>query len=287
MTVQEFLLLLLRRWWLVLLSVALGATAGLVYESSQPTVMTTEGRLVIGPSLDDDLNVIQSTDSLSRGTLQETLAEIVTGNQVVRAARAEVQNRSSAYDVDAVVVPDTNVTTVTVSGPDGDAAMALASAVMSEAEQAFEELYPVYNIAVVDQPDEPRQTAPNPELGLVVGALAGALLVSLSLTVLDGDRRVESGREPDIEQQPPSVVPRSAEAAPEAESSTVERKSTLVVDMTDDPLLSAPDPEIDFLSVADPEIDEPDWLRDDWASAGKPDPERGGDRSADGADPTG
>lgn len=286
MTVQEFLLLLLRRWWLVLLSVALGATAGLVYESSQPKVMATEGRLVIGPSLDDDLNVIQSTDSLSRGTLQETLAEIVTGNQVVRAARAEVGNRSSAYDVDAVVVPDTNVTTVTVSGPDGDAAMALASAVMSEAEQAFEDLYPVYNIAVVDQPDEPQQTAPNPELGLVVGALAGALLVSLGLTVLDEGRRAEPDPQRGSE-QPRSASPSVSEAAPEAESSTIERKSTLVVDVADDPLLRATEPEIDLLTAADPEIDEPDWLREDWASAGKPEPERGGDGSADGAGPTG
>jgi uncharacterized protein involved in exopolysaccharide biosynthesis len=70
MTTQEFLLLLLRRWWVVVLGVVLGAVAGLIYESTQPKVMATEGRLVIGPSLAEDLDVIQSTDSLSRGTLQ-------------------------------------------------------------------------------------------------------------------------------------------------------------------------------------------------------------------------
>jgi hypothetical protein len=202
---------------------------------------------------------------------------------VVRAARAEVDNHSSSYEVDAVVVPQTNVTTVTVSGPDGDAAMTLAAAVMSEAERSFEVLYPVYNIAVVDQPDEPRQTAPNPKLGMVLGALVGAVLATGAVILVGPDTGRGAPPVRDAGTHPLRAglarwLQRISESSSGDSSSDDGARTgarhplvtpgfaTAGLDMADD------DP---FLDGAEAEIEEPDQLHEEWASAGgSDDPER-------------
>ena len=101
----------------------------------------------------------------------------------------------------SAVIPETNVVRITVEGPNGTEATALAGEVMSQVESSFEGLYPVYDVAVIDEPRGARKTAPNPTFGAMAGFIVGVLLVSLALVVLDSLERDEwdtadRGRDP-------------------------------------------------------------------------------------------
>lgn len=189
MTLQDLLRLMLRQWVVLAVALVVGGVAGFLYEARQPDVVATSGRLLIGPALEAGFDVVDSTGSLSRGTVQQTLAEIATGSAVTQSARASVDNRSSAYAVTSVVVPETNVIQIRVTGPDSDAAVGLALAIMSEAESSFETLYPVYDITTIDEPGKARQIAPNPTLGLLLGAVAGAGLATIGVAARDATAR--------------------------------------------------------------------------------------------------
>ncbi|MEO6318422.1 MAG: hypothetical protein ABIP36_06535 [Acidimicrobiales bacterium] len=181
MTILDVILILFRRWPIVLAVTALGGLVGYVYESTQPEVFLAEGRVLIGPSLTGEASIVEITDSLARGTLQQTLAEVVTGSEVRAAADAQVP-RTSAYVVTSLVIPEANAVRISIQGDDPGRAEELGAAVIAEVEISFEASYPIYDVVLLAEPTSPEQPqSPNPELGLVVGAAIGGMLVAMGL----------------------------------------------------------------------------------------------------------
>lgn len=198
MTIDELLRVLLRRWWLLLLLGIIGGAAGYAIEDARANVYEATGRVVIGPDLEDRSQIIESTGSLDRSTLPQTLAEVATGSEVRRAAGEQLTGPiGDAYDVDSVVIPGTSVVEVAVTGPSERSAIDVASAVLAESESLFEGLFPVYDVALLDEPsgsDGP--VSPNPELGAVIGAIVGVLLGSIIAVAADRRHHARGAVEP-------------------------------------------------------------------------------------------
>lgn len=182
MTIQDIIRILLRRWRLVASITLAGGLLGYMYESSQPEVFVAEGRVLISPSLTDEgADLVEITGSLARGTMQRTLAEVVTGS-AARAAAGNAVPGTDRYSVTSLVIPEANVVRVTVRGPNAARAEELGSAVIEEAKAFFEVRYPIYEVALISAPDSPGSPAsPNPQLGALVGLVLGGIVVTIGL----------------------------------------------------------------------------------------------------------
>lgn len=215
MTFDDLLRLTRRRWWLVLAVAVLGGLAGYMVESAKPETYEATGRVVIGPALDVEGSIIESTGSLTRGTLPQTLAEVVTGSEVRRAAEQGLDAPTGDdYDVDAVVVPETSVVEVDVMGPDRALTMTLASALLEETETVFEGLYPIFDVVLLDEPDAPESpVAPDPVFGAAIGAIVGTAL-GLVLAAWSTRRRDLLDEEEDQRAVVPPAEPERGAPAP-------------------------------------------------------------------------
>jgi diguanylate cyclase (GGDEF)-like protein len=88
---------------------------------------------------------------------------------------------SEDYAVTVVVVPDTNILQLTVEGPDPELVVVIANAIGNQALTYINQIYPVYNFSILDQPTQPTspirpQPIQNAGLALLFGALVGLVL---------------------------------------------------------------------------------------------------------------
>ncbi len=167
-------------WHIVAVCVVAALVAATVLDLTGDDQYTSEQRLIIGPSsalsIEEALN---SLDVLSRRSIPNDLAEIVTSVDVVSdAARsADVQGDLSRYDTDARVAIDANVVIISVSGPDPNVTTALADALSVASAASFERLYRPYEVEVLDGAEVPSEPGGLPLfVTLLAAAIAGALL---------------------------------------------------------------------------------------------------------------
>lgn len=195
-----------RRSWLFVLVVAVAVGAAAVMASMQvPTVERVTGRLIVSPStaIDADFSISDTVRVLTQpgvmGTLTEILENQASLEQAAEAAEAEIPPAAlGEYEVTAQEVAGSLVVEVHVDGPDPAIADALANGVITRSTELFDELYPVYEVRVLD-PVRPHAEPIQPSrvqfaaLGAMVGA-AGAMLLAIGWSRLRAPRSGRSGR---------------------------------------------------------------------------------------------
>jgi len=207
-------------WHIVAVCVVAALVAATVLDLTSDDQYTSEQRLIIGPSsalsIEEALN---SLDVLSRRSIPNDLAEIVTSVDVItEAARAaDVGGDLSRYETDARVAIDANVVIVAVSGPDPNVTTALADALSVASAASFERLYRPYEVEVLDGaevPSEPGGLSLFTTLlaAAIAGALLGVLIAVGRAAVEDDDAPVSLGSDgllwdPDAAQPEPEMRP--------------------------------------------------------------------------------
>lgn len=84
MDLGKYLKLILRWWWLILLSVALSATASYFYSQDQPRVYAARTSLMVGASVTENINPNEQNLGLSR-TLAAVYGELATRRPITQA----------------------------------------------------------------------------------------------------------------------------------------------------------------------------------------------------------
>jgi capsular polysaccharide biosynthesis protein len=206
-------------WHIVAVCVVAALVAATVLDLTSDDQYTSEQRLIIGPSsalsIEEALN---SLDVLSRRSIPNDLAEIVTSVDVIaEAARAADVGDLSRYETDARVAIDANVVTIAVSGPDPSVTTALADALSVASAASFERLYRPYEVEVLDGaevPSEPGGLSLFTTLlaAAIAGALLGVLIAVGRAAVEDDDAPVSLGSDdllwdPDAAQPEPEMRP--------------------------------------------------------------------------------
>lgn len=178
-----------RTWWIVVLTAGAAALAAYIFTASAPPRYRASARLVISPdvSLVDEQDLLRSLDTLDRGSVIATYAEILNSASISDAARRRAGISSAAiqnYQINAFPLPETNVLGLTVTGPDPNVAFDLADAITTEGSAFIKELYPVFLVSTLDAPEFPnRPIGPNPLRNTSVASLLGIALGS-ALAVL-------------------------------------------------------------------------------------------------------
>lgn len=161
------------------------------YEAKAPLVIATSDALA------EPSNVNYAQDVLSRGTVTATFAELLGSGRLHDEALDQAgvaPADASSYGLSAAASPEADVVTVFVIGPDPNTAAEIADAVADIGVGYFDDLYPLYQVNVVQAkvPTEPVGFRPW-QLALITaaaGAIVGALLGSRIDDHRRGDARV-------------------------------------------------------------------------------------------------
>lgn len=183
MELRQYLRVLFRYWWLVLIVfvIALGFTAWFTF--SQVPIYESSASFIVRPTLsaEDAKSELSGLDVLGRqGDIASTFAEMANSRQIKDKAAERLGISSSqrkSLSVDSQLVAGTYLLKITVQGPDPELIRDFANMVGDETIGFVEELYVTYELVTLDPATAPSSPSkPNKILNLALGAALGLVL---------------------------------------------------------------------------------------------------------------
>ncbi len=180
MSVSEWMRILSRSWYLLVLGGLLGGAAVLWATSAQTKEYRALTRLEVAPAADllEPDEVADVLNALNKRAIVTTFAEIVRSDPVLARAGDRVglrSPRSQGYKVVAVAEAAANAIGLEIDGPDASVVTALTASVADEAAREIERYYWTFSVRTLVDPRLPRDPVrPWPSRDLPVGAGVGA-----------------------------------------------------------------------------------------------------------------
>lgn len=182
-----FLRTLQRGWWIIVLSVFIATNASLAVSYITPPVYQTTARFVVSPNaglFSTSWELLSSLDTLDRRSIVNTYREMIASPAVYERS-PEIQNLKQQFlndfDVSVAVIPDTNILRLTVEGSDPRLIVVVADAISTDVLAYMNELNPVYNLSILEEPHLPTspirpQPLENALLAFLFGGMVGLVL---------------------------------------------------------------------------------------------------------------
>lgn len=171
------------------LSTAVTIGAALVYtQITRQVLYRSTTRMVVSPSttLSEESDLMRSLDTLSRGMIIPTFAEIFQSNRVFEEAfkTLGLSIDNGKYKVNAYNLPETNILVLSVTGPDAEITQKLANETSKEGKEMIVGIYPMYTITTLEEPHYPyspigSDTQRNLVMAVFLGAGLGFALALL------------------------------------------------------------------------------------------------------------
>lgn len=193
MEIKLYFRMLRRGWWLIVLAalVALSASLALSYLATPQyqaaaRFIVTPGSLLTGGG--DIGAVVDGLDTLDRPSIVATYAEVMNSRRILAEALGYLQLQNldtTLYTIQAVVLPESSVMELTVTGPNAKVVTDLANGIGYQSILFARGINRVYELDFLDQAIQPEiPISPQPlrdaGLSLVLGAMVGAVLAILS-----------------------------------------------------------------------------------------------------------
>jgi diguanylate cyclase (GGDEF)-like protein len=177
-----------RGWWIIALTLLVSTFVSLLISYFTPPVYQAVSRFIISPNagiFSNSWDIVSSLDTLDRRSIVNTYKELLA-SQAVYERSLEIQNLGSDvinddYVTTVTVIPDTNILSLTVEGPDPEIVVKISNAIGREGLEYINQLYPVYNFNILESaefPTEPIRPEPaqNAALAALLGAIVGVVL---------------------------------------------------------------------------------------------------------------
>lgn len=186
----DFLVQLLKRsWWIIAVCGLMAANIALLLAYQQTPLYQTQARYLVSPgiAIEDNRDLLNSFFPLDGRALTVSYAEILQSDSIFAAAAGELQmdgETLSNYQKSAVVLPESNVLQLTVSGPDPETTAKLVNTTGQISIEYFQQLYTVYEVNILDPasiPDTPYSPTP-----LRDGAIAGFIGIAVGFAIAYG-----------------------------------------------------------------------------------------------------
>lgn len=190
MELQIYLRMIQRGWWIVALTALAALNGSLVFSYITPPAYRTSARLLISPNLtqgNSGNEIINTLDTLSRSGVVETYAEILKSDRVYNDTAGKLglsAETAAEYTRETVVLPNSSVIQITISGPDPKLVATLANAVSQQTITFSRQINQVFVVNVLDTavaPTEPYSPQPvrDATLALALGLVVGVVLAIL------------------------------------------------------------------------------------------------------------
>ncbi len=175
------------RWSFFILPVLAAGAAVLVVLvftlTATPRYRATARFLISPVALEDLGDLVDSTEALDNATITTNYAEVFNSPSLQRLAASRLGIEAlEDYEFSGVILPETSLVRLTVTGPDAVQVAALANVLGEEVMAYMEPFAQVYELRSLDpatvpeSPYSPRML-PDLALALVAGAIAGLALV--------------------------------------------------------------------------------------------------------------
>lgn len=152
-------------------------------------VYQTRARFLIAPdpSLQNQSQVLDSLDNLDQPTIASTYVEILMSQRIFDETAENLgidPSEEESYERNAVVLPDSNVLELTVTGPDPMIATTLANGIGLQGTLFIKDYYPVYDLDFLDKaaaPESPIEPTParSAAVSLMMGIAFGGVIAVL------------------------------------------------------------------------------------------------------------
>ena len=191
MEIKLYFRMLQRGWWIILLTAMVGLSASLALSYLAVPQYETSVLFILSPSsaLTSQNDIVDSLDTLDRPSIAATYAEIINSKRIFFNACSLIGQDpvviAKNYTIRTVVLPESSVLALSVTGPDPLLATSLANATGQEAISFARSLNQAYELNVLDSamtPDMPFSPQPIRDsiVGFVLGLSAGVVLAVLS-----------------------------------------------------------------------------------------------------------
>jgi len=191
MIIQEYLQLIVKRWWLLVLafSIVLGGTY--YWTSQQTPIYESHASFVIRPRSETVVSgdFLKALDTVSnRSEINSTFAE-VAASKLIKVHAIEKLGLTPEQQLDlsasSTVVAGTNILEIRVEARDPIVARDFANAVGAETVAYVKSLYDIYQLETLDTANTPsKPKSPDMVLNLSLGVFLGLVLgVALIFTV--------------------------------------------------------------------------------------------------------
>jgi capsular polysaccharide biosynthesis protein len=179
--------MVLVRWWLVVPTFLITFGAVVVFTLGQRPIYEATARYVVTPNVAFNEDIVTALATLSRQQeIAATYAEVASSRTIKQTVLDKMPlgaDDKRGLDLEAKVVPGTNLIDISARSPNPDLAQQYADAVGEElTAYAQAELYEAYEVKPIDAAGHPdRPVLPNIPLNLGLGIGAGlALAIGLA-----------------------------------------------------------------------------------------------------------
>lgn len=198
MEFTDYLRLILRGWWIVMLTTLAAVAIALTWSFMATPMYRASASFIVSPNkaVVPNQNLVDSLGTLDKPSIIATYAEVINSNRIYNETAAALQldpNDLKQYTHTAVVLPGANVLALSVTGPDPQKAAVLANSIGQRGINYIKGLYQAYDINLLDPaipPTAPISPQPVRDVSL---ALALGLAIGSVLAILAG--RLQSPRE--------------------------------------------------------------------------------------------
>lgn len=170
---------IIERWWMVAAVALAGAIAGYGLSQLNPPSYQSVSTYVIatGDSIEDPGDVAAALGVLRNRQVTATFAEILQSKTLLDRAARETGSAGSDFESTGVVLPESNVVSLTVSGPDAEAVREINQIIGAAGSGDLASLYPIYTAILLESAKTPTAPAsPMPLRDSLFGAAIGAFL---------------------------------------------------------------------------------------------------------------
>lgn len=167
------------RWWLVVAFTLAGAIAGYGLSQLSPISYQSASTFVVATadSIEDPGDVAAALGVLRNRQITATFAEILQSQTLLDRAAREIGSVGSDFESTGVVLPESNVVSLTVSGPDAEAVREVNQIIGAAGSEDLASLYPIYTALALESAKTPSAPAsPAPVRDAFFGAALGAFL---------------------------------------------------------------------------------------------------------------
>lgn len=184
MELKLYFRILLKRWWIVLITFFFTLIPTYIFVNGQPWIYETEATFVMRPRADIAANgdeVVKALDTISRRVEINTTFAEVSSSSLIKAQAIQRLGLSAeerrGLKVSGRVIAGTNILEISVQGPDPQVVRDFANAVSAETVAYVSSLYDVFELEPLDAADLPSDPiSPNKTLNLALGGGFGLFL---------------------------------------------------------------------------------------------------------------
>ena len=183
MEMQYYLRIIQRGWWLILASVLIAVNTSLVYSYYVVTPVYEAGAsFIVSPNLQniESRDLVSSLATLDKRSIISTYAEVLNSRQIINNAIVLLGQDPKNYLMYVPVVtvlPDANIISFNIRGPDPQVAAQLTNSVGQYAIDYISNLYVIYNIDFLDKATVPSEPiAPRPVQDALLAFLIGIVI---------------------------------------------------------------------------------------------------------------